>query len=154
MNVEVVIPKELFDLEKFKRLQKAHMASVALAVKRDFESIVKQWNNKPVFEIQYGKDEITVGTDDEIFSLVDTGSPRHAIAPVRAKQLKFQKGYKAKTSPEVIGSRRGGKNGPIVVARSVNHPGFQARKFIDAVAKKNNTKFFSDGDAIVSEANK
>lgn len=154
MNIEVVIPKAIFDVEKFKRLQRAHMASVALAVKRDFEATVKNWDHKPTFEVQYSSEEITVGTDDDIYALVDAGSPSHTISPVRAKRLKFQNKYKAKSTPGVIGSKRGGKSGEIVTAKVVRHPGFQARKFLDAIAKKNNVKFFQGGDAAVAEANK
>lgn len=131
------------------------MAATANTVKRDLESTVKSWTNKPVFTIEYSKDEITVGTDDNIYALVDEGSPAHPIYPRVAKRLKFQSKYKAKTTPGVIGSRSGGKSGIIVTATGIpRHPGFTARKFIDAIAKKNNKAFFSGGDDVVVEANK
>jgi len=75
------------------------------------------------------------------------------IRPVVSKRLVFPNKYKAKTSPGVIGSTSGGKSGTIVTATSVRHPGFQARKFVDAIKKKNDLEFYNGADKAVAEAN-
>lgn len=154
MNVQVIVPKELFDIEKFKRLQKAQMSATALRVKRELEKTVKTWDDKPTFTIEYSKDAVTIGTDHQIYALVDDGSPAHIIRPRAAKRLKFQNKYRAKTTPGVIGSKKGGPSGDVVTASVVKHPGFQARKFIEKIHKDNDLPFVHGQDQAVEEANR
>ncbi len=67
--------------------------------------------------------------------------------------LKFQSKYKAKTTPGVIGSKKGGKSGAVVTATVVRHPGFMARKFVETIRKNNEIPFYDGQDKAVSEAN-
>ena len=53
--------------------------------------------------------------------------------PPRA-YLHYQQYYRAKTAPGVLGSGRGDKFGPWVIARKVHHPGIKPRGFSDMVA--------------------
>jgi len=123
-------------------------------VEMEFKSTVKTWKHRPVFRVKKTRDEIIVSTDSDLYGLVDAGSPPHPIEPIRAKRLVFPNKYKAKTSPGVIGSKSGGKFGTIVTATRIpRHPGFQARKFVDAIKKKNDLEFYNGADKAVAEAN-
>jgi len=153
MEVEFIIPKSIFNVGEFQRLNAARATALALSIKRDYESTVKSWNRKPVFVVEHSKDSITVGTDDINYKGVEDGVPAHGI-DVISNVMRFPVGYKAKTSPGVIGSRGGGKFGKIVVAKHVNHPGIQARKFTDAIKQKHDAIFFRDADDTISIANK
>lgn len=152
--VEFIIPKSIFNESEFKRLAAANTAAVALAVKRDYEATVRTWERKPTFTIEYGKDEVIVSTGDDNYTGIDEGVPAHIIAARRSPVMRFQKDYKAKSQPGVIGSRSGGKSGNIIVANVVSHPGIQARKFTDAIKKKNDPKFFAGGNEAVAKANR
>ena len=127
---------------------------MAIKIERELRSTVKAWKHKPSFSVKYARDEISITTDDDLYALVDAGSPAHTIVPVRARRLVFQNKYKAKTSPGVIGSSSGGKSGVVVVAMRVSHPGFQARKFIEEIKKRNDLEFFDGEDKAVAEANR
>ena len=75
-------------------------------------------------------------------------APRRKIRVVKGQQvemdyanretpqayLHYQRDYTAKTTPGVLGSQRGGKSGPWVLARLVHHPGIRARGFSGMVA--------------------
>lgn len=155
MRVELIIPKSTpFDANGFDRLIKAKQAAFAQTVRRDFEATTRTWDRDVKFYIEYTADGIAVGTDDKIYALVEAGSPMHDIPTKTAPMLIFPANYKAKTSPGVIGSSRGGKYGKIRKAKIIyNHPGFQARRFVDAIRIKNDPKFFSDADEALSRAN-
>jgi len=77
-------------------------------------------------------------------------APRRKIRVVKGQQvemdyanretpqayLHYQRDYTAKTTPGVLGSQRGGKSGPWVLARLVHHPGIRARGFSGMVANE------------------
>ena len=155
MNVEFITPKSaFFNIERFTLLHRAHMRVMAIKIERELRSTVKAWTHKPSFSVKYARDEISITTDDDLYALVDAGSPAHTIVSVRARRLVFQNKYKAKTSPGVIGSSSGGKSGIIVTATRIpRHPGFQARKFIEAIKKRNDLEFFDGENKAVAEAN-
>ena len=116
------------------------MRKAGTQVKLDFEQTTKTWKRKPKFEMVISLTppgpQLIVGTDDEIYRYVDEGTRPHIILPRRAKALRFQSGYKAKTSPGVIGSGSGGSFGNVVFSQGVHHPGTQARDFEGAIKKK------------------
>lgn len=153
MRIEAIIPKMIFNTSVFQRLAAAQAGAVALAVKRDFESTTKTWDHSVEFTMEYSAQEITVGTDDELYALVNNGASSHTITPRRARSLVFQPGYKAKTSPGVIGSKSGGKSGDPIQVPSVSHPGFQARAFDEAIAKKHDLDFGDAIDKAIAQAN-
>lgn len=154
MIVEVILPKSVFDVNKFSSLYKNHMRMIGLRVQGDFNLTTKTWKHKPKFTVKRDTDSVTISTDDDIYALVEAGSPRHPIFPRRARRLVFPNKYKAKTTPGIIGSKSGGKSGTVVIATKIpDHPGFQARKFVNAIKEKNDKIFQSESDRIVTEAN-
>jgi len=67
---------------------------------------------------------------------VDEGTRPHIICAKRAKRLRFPSGYYAKTTPGIIGSVAGGSYGPDIYRVCVMHPGFEARRFSQIIARK------------------
>lgn len=129
---------------------------VGNAMKKDFEATTKSWKHKPVFTVDVSTKgqgpAILVGTDDEIYRYVNDGTKPHPIFPKRAKVLRFQGGYSAKTSPGVIGSGSGGASGPTLFRPYVQHPGTEARNFDEVIAKKWQSRFRQEMEAAMAEA--
>ena len=123
----------------------------------DFQKTTASWTNKPIFEklVDLGPPiTVLVGTDDEIYGYVDLGTRPHVIRPKRAKALRFQSGYVAKTTPGVIGSSAGGPFGDTVFSRGVNHPGTKARNFSKGITELWQTKFKRKMEQAMSSAAK
>lgn len=116
-----------------------HTANI---VRDDFGKTVRTWRNKPSFDKKGprragGGIVIDVYTGNEIYFYVTKGTRRHVIRPKSAGgRLGFQAGYTAKTRARVIGSRAGGPRGPFVTAKSVVHPGTEARDFDKEIARR------------------
>ena len=116
----------------------------ATAIKKDYARTVKSWAKKPEFEVQQslkGGPSVLVGTDDVVYLFVDEGTRPHIIAPKGPWPLRFQTGYKAKTSPGVLDSGSGGKFGPERRALVVHHPGTEARGFSAKIAAEHEKLF-------------
>jgi hypothetical protein len=71
---------------------------------------------------------------------VDQGTDPHIIVPKRARVLRFQSSYKAKTRVNVIGSNSGGSWGIVIATRFVRHPGNAARNFTIMISEKAQTR--------------
>lgn len=100
-----------------------------------YQRTTATWNHKPAFETDKEPTARVVGTNDRIYEIVsETGSRPHTIRPRRTGgRLRFQTGYRAKTRRGVIGSTSGGASGDVVFSRGVQHPGFEAREFSQAI---------------------
>lgn len=128
-------------------------------MKKDFQQTVKTWKRKPTFEMVVAVGpksiDILVGTDDEIYGYVDKGTAPHLILPKKpGGKLRFQSNYKAKTIPNVIGSRSGGSSGNVVFSDGVIHPGTEARNFDKIIAKKWEPIYKRRIEQALSRANK
>lgn len=82
-----------------------------------------------------------VGTDDDIYNIVDVGAKPHPIFPKGPWPLRFIWGgpgsYKAKTAPGVINSWPGGPSGVEVRRPFIpKHPGHKARRFSETITEK------------------
>lgn len=116
-----------------------------------FKKTVEGWKNKPYF---FQRKHITprqIGivahsgrqNVDQYF-LVNEGAAPHYIRPRRARRLRFQPGYRPSTRPHILSSRPMARFGDPVTASVVRHPGFEARKFDEAVAKAHAPDFRRD----------
>lgn len=125
-------------------------------IAKDFEATTRTWSKKPSFQrlvsVGPASIDVLVGTDDPIYGYVDEGTRPHVIVPVHAKRLIFQAGYKAKTTPGVIGSQGGGPFGKQVAALIVRHPGTEARNFSKTIQKKWQPKFKKLMEAALRQA--
>lgn len=134
-----IIPKKLkvdaIRLEILNELRKQARATL-----NEYKKTTRTWKHKPQFEMLIGltgKDAtILVGTDDRVYGFVDLGTRPHRITARRAPRLRFQAGFTAKTTPNVIGSSRGARSGPFVYPVSVMHPGNKPRNFTKIISKK------------------
>lgn len=118
---------------------------------RAYQAVVKNWERKPGFKAEIGSGgkqlyvriKVTGSRRNiENWNRIDkTGAKPHVIRPKRAKLLRFVWGgpgsYAPKTnaSPARFGGSGKVANGRVVYRKFVNHPGFKARKFSEAINK-------------------
>lgn len=138
-----ILPKvaKLIDQNRLQRELRNALNHIASIVKDDFEKTVKTWEHKPTFRKEGPRLtgdglEVSVSTNQEAYTYVTRGTRPHLIRPRRARRLRFQTGFKAKTRPRVISSRAGGASGSVAFARAVQHPGTEARDFDIEIARR------------------
>lgn len=101
---------------------------------------VKSWENKVVFRVQEKQERgvtkfqiVAEGSEEalRIFGYVDKGTEPHVIRPKTAEGvLAFATGYSPKTAPIARADVGAGvATGVTAFARSVDHPGTEAREF-------------------------
>lgn len=135
-----IIPKGIKVKALIGELESA-MKRVQRDIADDFSATTRTWNHKPKFDREFESTKqhirVAVTTDSDIYRYVSEGTKPHIIRPRRGTTLRFQSGYSAKTSPGAIGSSSGGASGEFIFTRrGVRHPGTKARKFPEAIAKK------------------
>lgn len=144
---KVIKPKKLKeDAMRLALLTGLH--EVASGVRKDFEKTTATWEHDVKFETLIslkGGPAIIIGTDDEIYGYVNSGTRPHRIYARPGKRLAFKWGgpgsYKAKTSPGVIGSTAGGATGNMTFRSYVNHPGTKARNFESIIQRSWEKRF-------------
>ena len=112
------------------------LTGAALGVKADYGVTTQTWEHRVKFVIHSKTGERTITTGDKIYGYVDRGTRAHVIRPRNGKRLAFKGNYRAKTSPNTIGSRSGGASGATIFAKAVRHPGVKARNFSKIIAAK------------------
>lgn len=134
------IKPQRFNQEAFVKEFTAEVESIGNDMLLDLELTTATWDHQPKFEkiTQVGPKsvELFVGTDDKIFGFVDKGTKAHKIRPKGPYPLRFKSGYRAKTVPNILSSRKGGSFGDEVRAASVNHPGGAPRNITKTMTKK------------------
>lgn len=115
------------------------MEKLALMILGKFENTTATWEHQPGWERGIGytdsKVEVSVLTGNDQYVLVNQGAPSHPIFPVRAKALSFPGTFEPKSKPGVMQSYPGASGPPQEIRDWVAHPGFEARRFDEAVAK-------------------
>ena len=107
------------------------------------EAVVRDWTHRPKFQ---GKTYVSkrqilstvypVGGNAKYYLWTDKGTKPHDIRPKRARYLKFQVGYDARTAPGAkSGVGTGRKFGAWRSALVIHHPGTKARKFSEKFNK-------------------
>lgn len=144
--LKAIVPEPQRYKEKYLKAFAETMGETSKEMLKDYRETVKTWKRKPKFtasapRFERGNYVIAVGTDDRIYGYVDKGTKRHRIRPRRARFLRFQSGYTAKTIPLAIRSRSGGASGATVFSRGVMHPGTEARKFSEVIAIRAHARF-------------
>lgn len=106
-----------------------------------FHRTTESWEHQPRFigsdpSLAGGIPTISVETDDDQYTIVNEGSPRHPIFPRSDDYgLFFHSEYTAKTAPGVIDSWEGGPGERDTFRDSVDHPGFPGRHFDVAIGE-------------------
>lgn len=124
-----------------------------------FAQTTEGWKNKPSFSFKTWSNSDEIGTEvypdgdnAEQYKLVSLGSPRHPIDPKNGPFLYFRTGYRASTSPGRLLSRANFRSGPWYSTMHVEHPGFEARDFPDAIRQEYNATFVKDMQEAINEA--
>jgi len=140
IGIKIILPKKVpFDLGKFQKSAIDTLNDVREGVQRDFESTTATWKNKPGFK---GKRATGISFVSRMWSnqnqwiWVSGGTRPHIIVPRRASRLRFQSGYRRKTTVGRLGSRAGGSFGGTVFAKAVRHPGNKPAGFEKTSADK------------------
>ena len=145
-----------FSNRAFKREITNELKFFGKDVKREFDGVVSDWTakNRPKFvvETRTKSDEITVivrpfkrRKASRIFKWVDEGTRPHVIRPKpgnKTGRLFFRTGYQPKTLPVAKAHAGPGiATGPLVIAKSVRHPGTKPRLFTQTIMKKSRPVF-------------
>lgn len=156
VRLKAVVPKGQLTKKNVRQEIMAAAAKVGEDMKRDYAMTTETWKHKVNFHRETRTNaasvSIQVWTDNQIFAWVNNGTPPHPIAIKVMSGLRFQVGYKAKTTPGVLGSSSGGKFGYYTHADNVKHPGTDARNFDKVLAEKYDPIFQAAIDAAVASA--
>lgn len=124
-------PKDALHVKGIERAIKNALNAAAKGAQVDFKVTTRTWTKKPEFTIDASDPaKRVIGTDDPIYGFVDKGTRPHIIRPRSARRLTWiGTAYRAKTTPNIIGSKGSGNNNTIVYTKLVQHPGNTARNF-------------------------
>ena len=162
ITARVFVPEEVLSVQEVRsKIEHTMRNKSAPEVRREFLKTIQGWDHSPDFAMRFNFGQSTLsatitpsGADAKIWELVNAGSPAHTIVPRRAKQLRFQAGYRAATRPRMISSRSKSRFGPIVKASAVSHPGFEAREFDKTIADEYVDTFAEDIQDAIGQAGK
>lgn len=157
VSITVTVPESILNDAQFRAEIERTMRSVTGPyLKREFDKTTEGWDNRPTFTQKFSSSNdaisVKVFTTQEQYGIVNAGSPSHTITPRRGGMLRFQTGYRAATRPRVISSRAKARFGPTVSARSVRHPGFEARDFDVTIADDLRPRFEEDVNRAIERA--
>lgn len=131
------------DYTKFvDEIREAFREEIKDEVVADFNDVTSDWQTDVTFdarvEVQGGNIVIGIGPrrNAKIWRYVDEGTRAHAIRPRRAKRLRFQTGYSARTRPGRAHVGNGTASGDVVYSAGVWHPGTEAREFTKTIMDK------------------
>lgn len=138
------------DEAEFKRVVRNALRTEGRKIRKEFEETTKTWDHKVEFRehthlaVKDRVMSVEVETDDLIYHFVSGGTKPHPIEPKKkGGVLVFRAGYKAKTTPRIIGSGSGGSFGGTVFAKRIpRHPGTTAREFPRMIRRKRMPKFY------------
>lgn len=134
----VIMPKALIiDVAAQQRAITNTLNATAKAIKADFGITTQAWSDKPTFTIESPSPyERSIGTDDDVYTMLNEGTKAHEIRPKRGKVLRFQTPFRSKTVPREIMSSAGSKGKVEVFSRGVMHPGTEAREWDQVIFEK------------------
>lgn len=134
-------PTQIIDTAKLKTVITNQLRMVGKSVKVDFMATTYTWRRKPDFTIVEPNDStIVIGTDNDIWFMLNVGTRPHIIRIKNAKWLAFRWDgfgtFKAKTVPRQFRSNKGYIGKRWNYRKSVRHPGHRAREYTDAAREK------------------
>lgn len=136
-----IIPDKKYNTAAVRAAIDSEINAVANDMLLDYELTTATWKRDVKFvkdiNVTRDKQEILVGTDDEIYGYVDEGTKPHKIRPKKAGgTLAFPSEFAPKTQPGHMVASKGFSGGKTAFAKEVNHPGTKARKFTKNIQKK------------------
>jgi len=160
ISVKVTVPQSILNDKAMRaEIENALRGRTGPDLLRNFKKTTEGWTHQPTFTQKMSSRpdsiSVSVSTTDRQYGIVNAGSPPHTITPRAGGMLRFQPGYRAATSPRMIGSSPKQRSGATVAARRVSHPGFTAREFDEAIAEEITPRFTQDvQDAIARAASR
>lgn len=113
------------------------MLETADEVEKLFKATSASFEDKPVIEFIFKPFKITVFTENENYNRLNSGTSAHMIYPKPGGVLVFPSAFGRKTNPGQLYSMPGYKSSDMIFTRlPVLNPGFPARAFDKAIAKK------------------
>lgn len=135
-----ILPKP-FDPKPFRREMEKAVEKTTEKIKLDFFATRRHWRTRVEFTVRYQFLPSTlmgeVYTTNRTYILVNEGARPHNINPRpgnKKQVLTYQRRFRSKSLPRVIGSRQGGKSGSWISRKGVRHPGHQPRRFDNQIA--------------------
>lgn len=110
-------------------------------IKREFEATTRTWRHKPTFIIDHNATEPNVYTFDKIYAYVSGGTRPRTIKPRKAKLLRFNSVFRAKSVPNKLTARAGFSGPPVAFRKEVKHPGIKARHFDKLIQGRSQGRF-------------
>jgi hypothetical protein len=164
IQIKMIMPKKLFkDVNVISAVAKAQREYTEPDLMKMFHETVEGWEHRPNFDskqvVNTKRISMSVGLfgannkSQNIYKLVNAGSPRHPISGKRGF-LRFQSGYRSATIPGQLFSHRASRFGDWWGAAKVDHPGFAARNFDMEIAGQYKSTFYKDMQAAIDEATK
>src|SRR3990167_10366515 len=149
ITARVFVPEEVLSVQEVRsKIEHTMRNKSAPEVRREFIKTIQGWDHSPDFAMRFnfGQNRLSAtitpsGADANIWTLVNAGAPPHIIRPRRAKQLRFQTGYRAATRPRMIRSPGKSRFGGVAKSNVVSHPGFEAREFDQVIAEEDTDTF-------------
>jgi hypothetical protein len=153
IRISVTMP----DMSKFSakeyvdRIAQAQRDKTVPELTRLFKLTVDGWDNKPRFDWEQqitshsiGVRVYSAGENSDQYALVVKGSPPHTIRSKNGGLLHYQPGYRPSTKPRILSSHAKSRFGAYISTPVVNHPGFDAREFDQAIAETHKPDFERD----------
>jgi hypothetical protein len=127
--IRAIVPRKtaLADPARIARVIENQLSMTAAGIQADFETTVDTWASKPKFVVYKGQAMRIIGTSDTIYRFLNSGT--------RVRRAVLSPDFRAKTSPGMIGSRRG-KGGRVYVSKRISLPGIKPRAFSKTIQEK------------------
>jgi len=116
------------------------LTEIAEGMQDDFEKTTKTFEHPVEFVIHLSLSKglmlAETSTTDEIYAMLNDGTPEHLITARNAPNLVYKKGYTSKTVTRWIGSRQSAYAGPTRRRKAALHPGTKPREFDSVIQEK------------------
>jgi hypothetical protein len=140
VTFKAIKPGTVIDTAKMARVITNQLRMTAKSVQVDFIATTLTWKRRPDFTITESKDAVVIGTDNDIWFMLNVGTRPHVIRIKYAKWLRFRWDgfgtFRAKTVPRQFRSNKGYVGKRLNFRKSVRHPGTKAREYTDAAREK------------------
>ena len=140
ISARAITPSTQYKPKSFIKDMQRRATNVRNQIKRDFEATTNEWKTPVKFDISKRRDGdsyiFSASTDNEIYGYVNNGTEPHIIRAKNAPFLVFRTGGTAKTSVGQLKSGKGSRGIDWVSKKEVRHPGTEARKFDEIIAKR------------------
>lgn len=139
VRIKPIIPP--LNLPNLAQIAREELQKEGRAVERELGLPTRKWRHKVSFYQAPTPGGIEVKTDDGVYNMLDKGTKPHKIRPKKAKALRFNTQFRAKTKPDSLNSSAGKSAPPVAYAQEVNHPGTKARGWKKLVVKRSRKRF-------------